>query len=59
MIIKKKEAGFTTVELLVALQIAFLVAGFVYAAYLMASRLAGIGGKKLIWKARPRCACIL
>jgi type II secretory pathway component PulJ len=38
---KNHAAGFTTVELLVALQIAFLVAGFVYAAYLMASRLAG------------------
>jgi hypothetical protein len=37
---KKASAGFTTVELLVALQIAFLVAGFVYGAYLMASRLA-------------------
>ncbi len=37
---KKNAAGFTTVELLVALQIAFLVAGFVYAAYLMASQLA-------------------
>ncbi len=37
---KKNTAGFTTVELLVALQIAFLVAGFVYAAYLMASQLA-------------------
>ncbi|MCI0693275.1 hypothetical protein L0337_14880 [candidate division KSB1 bacterium] len=40
MLMKKNEAGFTTVELLVALQIAFLVAGFVYAAYLMASQLA-------------------
>jgi type II secretory pathway component PulJ len=37
---KKNAAGFTTIELLVALQIAFLVAGFVYGAYLMASRLA-------------------
>ncbi|MGH7600505.1 MAG: hypothetical protein ACREOI_29470 [bacterium] len=37
---RKVSAGFTTVELLVALQIAFLVAGFVYGAYLMASQLA-------------------
>jgi Tfp pilus assembly protein PilE len=37
---KNNAAGFTTVELLVALQIAFLVAGFVYAAYLTASQLA-------------------
>jgi type II secretory pathway component PulJ len=37
---KKNTAGFTTVELLVALQIAFLVAGFIYGAYLLASQLA-------------------
>ncbi len=38
---RKSEAGFTTVELIVAIQIAFLLAGFVYAVFFFSSKLFG------------------
>ena len=38
---RKSEVGFTTVELIVAIQIAFLLAGFVYAAFYFSSQLFG------------------
>jgi hypothetical protein len=39
--VRKNEAGFTTVELIVTIQIAFLLAGFVYAVFYFSSRFFG------------------
>lgn len=53
---RKPAAGFTTVELLIAMQMALLLAGFVYAAYFFAARLAANWRQKIaLENAAPLC----